>query len=488
MSSLIGVPMFSAPHNLIAWILVVSGAFLLVSCGGGSQPNNSFNDDASAAQIEKFNIVIFYVDDMGVGDIYRNDGNDAFFPNIQRLANEGVTFTNAYASAPICGPSRAGLITGRYQQRFGFYRSTNSAYTRDRIRVPDGGLPLTEITIAERMQAAGYATGAFGKWHLGGHERGFSHLQPHNRGFDHFVGFHQGSHDYFESEKIVENGEKINAKFDYLTDYLTSKAISFIRSNASSAFFVFLPYNAPHTPIQATTRYTDTFSHLSDIDIATYLGMIQGIDTGVGRILDTLDELGIAERTLVIFSSDNGARNLIPGASNGDLRGYKGDLYEGGIRVPTTMRLSGTIAPGTIVDNPIISLDISATALSFATGRVPLEVEGVDLTQFMPLTSEGKRLYANGIRPHQKLAPPHNYLFWEHPGPDFPDTSEFRRAVRKGRWKYVNNGLGDELYDLLSDESESNNLADIHPGLVDELKTVFDEWATENDIPLWPEI
>ena len=399
------------------------------------------------------NVVVIVSDDQGYADIscYPHP-DEVSTPNIDRLATEGARLTNGYASCPVCAPTRAGILTGRYQQRFGFYEASDSR----------AGLPRSETTLADLLRNAGYATGVFGKWHLGYEPR----YRPLERGFDTFYGFlGHGGHDFFdlsitdEVTSIYRDGQPIDDS-GYLTRNITREAVAFIERNRDQPFFAYVPYNAVHNPIQAPKDYISRFSN-PDPKRNTYLAMLAIMDEGIGAILDALDRLDLAQNTLVIFLSDNGgARGTT--AVNGALRNYKHSVYEGGIRVPFLLRWPARIPPGTVSDEPVISIDVFTTALA-ASGVDPPANLDLDSRDILPaITGSLER-------------PLHDALFWNWIGKD----SDKGWAIRKGRWKLLADKGNLELYDLSSDISESRNLADKEPRIVDELYTRYQTWQEQ---------
>ena len=292
------------------------------------------------------NVIIIISDDQGYADVGFHGSKEIFTPNIDRIAKNGVVFSQGYVSYAVCSPSRAGLITGRYQNRFG--------YTRNILLAPKDslmGLPISEQTLPEVLNNVDYKTKAIGKWHLGAHES----LVPEKRGFDEFFGFLIGGHRYFPEDltlndlteasrqmdgyitRIYDNGRRINTK-KYLTEELSDNAVKFIEDNAKDPFFLYLSYNAPHTPLQATERDLERNGHIDVEKRRTYAAMVSSMDDGVGLILDKLEEKNISENTIVVFFSDNGGVEWYNFSDNGPLRGIKGDFFEGGIRVPFTMQ------------------------------------------------------------------------------------------------------------------------------------------------------
>jgi len=396
------------------------------------------------------NIVIILSDDHGYADVscYEHPA-EIRTPNIDRIARRGVRFVQGYASASVCAPTRAGLMTGRYQQRFGFYTASDSR----------AGLPLTEITIADLLRKEGYATGAFGKWHLGIEPP----YHPLKRGFDEFYGFlGHGAHDYFDLKRAAEpfqsiwrNGEVIDDT-GYLTDNLGREAVSFIEKNEKRPFFLYLAFNAVHVPLQApeeVIKKYDTGLHSRDI----YLGMLEREDVAVGRVLDELQRRGLDRNTLLVFFSDNGGARA-NSSSNGALRDFKQSVYEGGIRVPFMLSWPGRLPQDTVSREPIICLDVLPTVCAVA--GVPLPAGRIyDGKNILPALG-GK---ASG--------PLHPELFW--------DGDDLKRAVRAGRWKLVDNGGKIELFDLEADLGEKNDLATERPDVVQRLRASFDNWRKQ---------
>lgn len=404
---------------------------------------------ASPQELVKPNIVLIVSDDHGYADIscYAHPPEVAT-PHIDRLARGGVRFTQGYANAYVCAPTRAGLLTGRYPQRYGFYTGGDSR----------AGLPLEEITLAQLLRKHGYATGAFGKWHLGIAPE----YHPLERGFDTFYGFlGHGAHDYFDLKpstphNSIYRDRQIISDTGYLTDNLAREATAFIEKQHARPFFLYLAFNAVHAPLQAPEqdirRYA-TGRRNRDI----YLAMLDRMDQGFGKVLDALDRWRLSEKTLVIFLSDNGgARNNA--AHNGGLRDYKHSVYEGGIRVPFLLRWPGKAPAGRTVSEPVLSLDIFPTAAAAAGAALPSDrvIDGKNLL----------RLFEPEFRP-----PLHEALFW--------DGDEGRQAVRAGRWKLVMQGRRKELFDLESDPGEKVNLIEQHPEPARRLEAQFQQWRRQ---------
>lgn len=396
------------------------------------------------------NIVVIVSDDQGYGDISCYEHPDEVStPNMDRIAADGARFSSGYAGCPVCAPTRAGLLTGRYPQRFGFYTAADSRT----------GLPIREKTIADLLKAAGYRTGVFGKWHLGYDEP----FRPLARGFDEFYGFlGHGGHDYFDLAissvhgSIYRNRKPIDDT-GYLTRNLTREAVRFIDENRERPFFLYLPYNAVHNPIQAPEEAIRRHSN-PDAKRNTYLAMLDILDEGIGEVLDTLDRRGLSENTLVFFFSENGgARGTT--AQNGRLRDYKHSVYEGGIRVPFLMRWPGKIASGTVSDEPVITLDVLPTALAAV---------GIDVTEDLALDGRDILPVLNG----NSEGPLHEALFWNW----MDKGSDNGWAVRQGRWKLLADKRGVELYDLAADISERNNLVQSEPEVRARLQKLYYSW------------
>ncbi|UCG60217.1 MAG: sulfatase-like hydrolase/transferase [Phycisphaerales bacterium] len=395
------------------------------------------------------NIVLIVSDDQGYADISCYDHpKGVSTPSMDRLAKEGVRLTNGYASAYVCAPTRAGLLTGRYQQRFGFYTGGDSRT----------GMPTSEVTIAELLKGQGYATAVIGKWHVGLEPQ----YRPLRRGFDEFYGFlGHGAHDYFklkitdEYTSIYRNDKPINDT-GYLTQNLAREAVSFIERHRSQPFFLYLPFNAVHWPLQAPQEDIKRFN-TGDENRDVYLAMLTQMDDAIGEVLDALERTGAGKNTLVIFFSDNGgARKNF--ANNGVLRDYKQTVYEGGIRVPFIVRWPGKLPKGTTCDEPIISLDVLPTICAAAGGKLPAD-----------RIYDGKNMLPT-LRGRMR-EPLHDALFWY-------DGAE-QWAVRVGRWKLLSRKGSLELYDLDADISEKHNVATDKPQVAKRLKDLHDDWRSQ---------
>jgi len=396
------------------------------------------------------NIVLIVSDDQGYGDSSCYDHpKEVSTPNIDRLASEGVRMTNGYASAYVCAPTRAGLLTGRYQQRFGFYAASDS-----RI-----GLPLSEVTLADMLRKQGYATSVIGKWHVGIEPE----YHPLKRGFDEFYGFlGHGAHDYFdlkitsEYNSIYRNEKPINDT-GYLTDNLARESVSFIERHHNQPFFLYLPFNAVHWPLQALQKYIKLFN-TGDKNRDIYLAMLKSMDEAVGKVLDALERIGADDNTLIIFFSDNGGaqKNF---ANNGALRDFKQSVYEGGIRVPFIVRWPDKLPKGKVCSEPVISFDAMPTICAAAGAELPDD-----------RVYDGRNMLPS-LRGRTK-GPLHKALFW--------DDGVKQWAVREGKWKLLFNREGSlELYDLEADISEKNNLVKQRPEIVQRLQKTYTDWKNQ---------
>ena len=424
------------------------------------------------------NMLVFYVDDLGYNDVSFNGATDITTANIDELATGGVVFSHGFVNAPVCSPSRAGLLTGRYASRFGIDHNLNNWTPAD----PLNGLPTSEKTVAKYLQEHGYRTGIVGKWHLGANDN----FHPLNRGFDYFYGFQTGGHDYWDASLDVEDYDptknyrnhsklKLRENFgwveptgNYLTDDLTAQAIAFIETESHEPFFLYLPYNAPHGPYQAPQDHIDKFSHIGDssdsddVRRRTYLAMINVLDEGVGLILDAIEEAGALENTLIFFLSDNGGPGKV--SDNSPLRGFKGDLWDGGIRVPFIASWPGRWPEGVTYDSMVINLDIAPTALALA---------GVEPDPAQP-AMDGVNL-----DPHMRYVTndaPHEVFYWRRWKEDATETlfgirTQDHKLVRESKTdpaRYFDFVLYDEQKNLAK---EPENLTE-----VDRLSGLWNTW------------
>ncbi len=419
------------------------------------------------SKIQTPNIVLIIADDLGYADVGFNGCKDIPTPNIDQVAINGVKFTNGYVSWAACGPSRAGLITGRYQGRFGFQRNPLFA-PNDSTQ----GLPLDEQTLPEALRQADYRSVAIGKWHLGAHPS----QRPLQRGFDDFFGFLTGGHRYFPHEwtlkdeyevtsqyeayktKLLRNRDRVEEK-EYLTDALSREAVRYIEQYKNQPFFIYLAYNAPHAPLQASDKYLARFDHIKDKKRKIYAAMVSAIDDGVGLVLNKLHDLNLFNNTLVVFISDNGGPEHVNASDNGLLRGRKGQLFEGGVRVPFVLSWPAKIPSGMIYEKPVSALDLFPTFIGPNKNRVNLvnKLDGVDLVPYLV---------------GEKTESPHEYLFWQ-----IYDRSEV--AVRKGNEKLIKTEKELLLFDLDQDIGELNNRTSKREKLVHELGEKQNAWLGE---------
>jgi len=393
------------------------------------------------------NILLILSDDQGYADLGCQGSKDILTPHIDSLAKHGVRFTNGYISSPVCSPSRAGLLAGRGGTRFGIELNPGFSHTV--------GLPPSERTMAEYLQAAGYKTGIFGKWHLGFPAK----MRPTARGFDEFFGFLAGAHSYTQAagdhdpaNVILRGTEKVRS-ITYLTDDLGREAVAFIDKNRDEPWFVYLAFNAPHGPFEATEKYKARFPDLPD-GRRTIAAMIAAMDDNVGAVLAKLREHKREDNTLIFFLSDNGAPRQ--GGSNQPFRGLKAQLLEGGIRIPFIAQWKGKLPAGKVDDRPVISLDILPTVLAAANLPIPEHLDGVNLLPY--LTGE-------------KANAPARALCWRYSP---------QRAIRVGDWKLLQTGKKTELFHLATDIGEKTNLAGKEPAKVKELEAAYQQWNARN--------
>jgi arylsulfatase A-like enzyme len=408
----------------------------------------------------KPNIIVILADDLGWADVGFNGCREIPTPHLDGLAKSGVRFTAGYASHPYCSPSRAGLLTGKHQQRFG--------HECNPMRKADG-LPLSETLLPAMLKPQGYTTAAIGKWHLGDEEP----YWPIRRGFDDWFGFTGGSMTYWGKDGpasgIVRNGSPVpKSELKYLTDDFTNEAVAFVERNRSRPFFLYLAYNAPHSPNHVTREHLQLTEHIENGGKAVYAAMIAGMDAGIGKVLAKLDALKLRENTLVVFYSDNGGR--VDGANNYPFRGHKGQLFEGGIRVPFLVSWPARIPAGQEIDAPVTGLDVAPTALAAAGVSVPPSqiLDGTDLLPFL-----------DGAK---KPLPPRT-LFWRYA----MSADTFGYAVREGDLKLYSRGAGDLVYlfDLKTDPYEHHNLASERKDVVEKLTAKYTEWAKQMKPPVF---
>ncbi|MEE2947187.1 MAG: sulfatase-like hydrolase/transferase [Verrucomicrobiota bacterium] len=454
----------------------------------------------------KPNIIILLADDLGYGELGCQGNSEIPTPHIDSISASGVRFTNGYVTAPFCSASRAGLITGRYQTRFGYEFNPIGHHNE----LSSVGLPRKEETLAERLRQAGYVSSLIGKWHLGGH----AEFHPFRHGFDEFFGFtHEGHYfvpppwsgvitwlrrsvlpgggmgrfttadgriiysthmngtepAYDANNPIVRGGQPVVEEL-YLTDAFTREAVDFIGRNNDRPFFLLLAYNAVHSPMQGADVYMKKFDHIQDVHRRIFAAMLSNMDDSVGSVLAKLRSEQLEQNTLIFFLSDNGGPTRELTSTNQPLRDGKGSVYEGGLRVPFMAQWPAQLAKGIIYEQPVISLDIFATAITAAkvppAVRVGHKLDGVDLLPYL----KGK------IK-----AAPHEILFWRQ---------DRRAALRMGDWKLLRNprrGKNSEwqLYNVASDIAEKNNLAAANKAKREELLSAWRELNSEMANPFW---
>jgi arylsulfatase A-like enzyme len=422
------------------------------------------------------NILVILADDLGYGELgCQGYTTQISTPHIDTLARNGVRFTSGYVSGPYCSPTRAGLMTGRYQQRFGHEFNPGN----ENLVPANFGLTLKEETIGDRLKAAGYATGWFGKSHLGYQ----AEFHPLKRGFDEYFGFLGGSHDYLDAASDAHNpilrGTNRVSTVGYTTEDFAREAVTFIEKPRATPWFVSLAFNAVHAPLQATGKYLGRFASIEEKKRRTFAAMLSAMDDAVGTVVGKIRDLGQEEDTLIFFLSDNGGPTSQTTSSNGPLRGFKMQTWEGGIRVAWIVQWKGRIPGGKVDDRPVIQLDILPTALAAAGVAIQPEwkLDGVNLLPF--LTGQNSRV-------------PHEALFWR---------LGQQMAIRTGDWKLVKsvgsvgveapeshqkaNTEDAELYDLTRDVGERENLAAKEPAKVKELAEAWNKWSAAMAEPSW---
>lgn len=413
------------------------------------------------------NVVLIVSDDQGFGDVDCYGAEDLRTPNLDALAGSGVRFTQFYTAAPICSPARAALLTGLYPQRAGL---ANNAYAGT-------GLPPERTTIAESFREAGYRTALFGKWHLGN----VPEKSPLKQGFDEFFGHKEGcidnySHFFYwagpNRHDLWRNDEEHHEDGAFFPDLVVREACRFIGENRDRPFFLYLPFNLPHYPLQAEERFRDMYSRL-DKERARYAAVVSSLDEKIGRVIETLDVLELRENTIVVFMSDNGhsveERTFGGGGSAGPYRGHKFTLFEGGIRVPCIVSWPGQIPAGKVCAQPVISMDWFPALASWCGAPLPDEpLDGVNLAEMITRAD----------------APmPKRTLHW---------MVQDQWAVRDGDWKLIANAPetgaggnmksreGIQLFGLVEDPSEETDLSGQHPEIVERLTRLHEEWTNSS--------
>ena len=427
---------------------------------------NACMSSTAESKKEQPNIVLILADDLGYADLGCYGSKQVLSPNIDKLSKEGIRFTNAYVNASICTPSRAGLLTGRYPQRFGIEKNSED--------VLDFGLDSLQYILPQALQTEGYTTIGTGKWDLGQ----IPSAQPWTRGFDFFSGFYVGCRSYFiDYEQEVkhkafkdyrDNPDEIKKVKGYVTDIMTDDAIKDIdKVDEETPWFLYLSYTCPHWPLEAKEEDLARFPDIKNPDRKTFLAMMYSMDENIGKLISYLEESDQMDNTLIVFLSDNGGPTGHPRIKaprkkigkntslNVPLKGFKGQLYEGGIRVPFVMKWDNVLAQNRVVDDVVSSLDLFPTLLKFAKGELKEEyrLDGKDLSSY--LTKDNIEI-------------PSRKLFWKQKN---------NIAIRDGDWKLIRQGKKDfSLYDLKNDISEQTDLKDVEKEKYDNLKKELIIW------------
>ncbi len=429
-------------------------------------PQNTFQ---ASENNEKPNVIVVLLDDLGSMDVGFGGSVDIKTPNIDRIAHEGVNCTEAYISAPYSGPSRCGIMSGRYQQRFGAEGNQNAKSIEEKQ-----GVLESEVLMSDVMKQQGYATCAIGKWHLGDHPD----LWPQSRGFDHFYGFSGGGYSFWgdagknhEYKLLQENGVPVQkTKQTYITDDFSREAVEFIdkTSKSDDPFFIYLAYNAPHAPLHAPQRYLDRTKHICYPERSVYAAMILAVDDGIGHVWEALERNDKLDNTMIIFLSDNGGTGNPGRSMNYPHRAYKGNMFDGGIRTPFAIYWKGQLQPGTTYDKTISSLDIfttvtTAAGFNVADNKNPLD--GVDLMPFLTGKKSGN---------------PHKSLCWRVCG-------GMEYAIRMGDHKLVKTYYQDDfmLFNIKQDPIEMNDIAACNEKLVAKMAAEYEKWNSEMMEPRW---
>lgn len=478
--------------------------------------------------IKKPNLVLIVADDLGKMDISTYGGSNLKTPEIDKLASQGVRFEQGYVTSAICSPSRAGLLTGRNQSRFGYEHNVHERYPKNGLEkfvysnflatdawqvaeqnsypteaeMEKQGIPAEEILISEMLHRVGYRTGVLGKWHLG-----YSDMSiPINRGFDYQYGFYEAFSLYqsnLESPDIVnqtcpdfsdpfiwKKGRTGNCAIrknhlvfpeeGYLTDRIAQEAETFIETNKDTSFFLYVAFNAPHTPFQAQKKYYDMFSHIKDPHKRVYYAMIKNLDDAVGRINIKLENLGLAENTLLVFLSDNGGATYTTATDNAPLKGGKMTHFEGGLNVPFFMKWKSVIDSNQVYDNPVVATDIVSTFCKQINLPLPADrsYDGVNLLPYLNDSIGNQSTQLN--QPHQPHQP-HEKICWR---------SDYLRSIRKGNWKLIHDRLSNQLvlYSMKENNFEKVNLASQNADKLNELLQDLDDWEKELEPKRWPRV
>ena len=462
------------------------------------------------------NILLIVLDDLGKSEVSCYGSTTVKTPHLDKLAEEGIRFSNCYVTAPVCAPSRAALLTGRYNERYGFetqpmenYPSNLPNYWLGKYMVGKGefvldekprfppewqiqkqGLLPTEINLAEFLKMRNYSTACIGKWHLG-----FSkdHI-PNNRGFDYQYGFYGAFSLYSEKRKdpdivnyiqdsfsakhqwkkgrketsAIRRNDKIIKEGRYLTDAIKEEAISYMAIHKNESFFLYVAFNAVHVPFQAPRDYYEMYDNIPDKNKRVYYAMVSALDDAIGEIMDKLKLLGLENNTIIYLVSDNGGAAYTKATDNKPYKGGKLTMFEGGVNVPFLMKWKGKLPSGMVYENPVSSMDIFMTSIKLAECKLPDDrvYDGTDLMPFLINSKEGF---------------PHESFYWK---------ADHIHAMRKGDWKYLQS-IRDgwvELYNLEEDRYEHIDLHNVKPEELKKLQELFDQWNKEQMHPLWPRL
>lgn len=469
--------------NLVLCVIACS----LIACSGAknkaSQIDNGSTENkvSQSVKASRPNIVFVLCDDLGYADVGFNGSKDIITPELDKLASTGTICTSGYVIHPFCGPSRAGLMAGRYPHTFG---SQFNLPRNSHITVGEG-IPLSEKFMSKMLQESGYYTGAIGKWHLGA----VPGYHPNERGFDDFYGFLGGGHNYFPSQfvpvykkqlgagnkniwdyltPLEHNGTEVE-ETEYITDALSREAIRFVAdaSKKDQPFFLYLAYNAPHVPLEAKDEDMGKFPNIKNKDRKTYAGMVYAVDRGVGELVKALKENNQYENTLIIFLSDNGG-NIHHGANNMPLKGSKGDTYEGGYRVPMFFHWPNKIPAGNKYDHPISALDFYPTFANLAGVEIPVERQ-----------LDGKSVLESIMSGHSPRKGEMIFAMRHRSG--FTDV-----GVRQDQWKATNAyKSGWKLYNIDDDISEETDLSTKYPEQLSKMVSEAEKWSKSHIKPRW---
>ncbi|WP_271784135.1 sulfatase-like hydrolase/transferase [Aquimarina algiphila] len=468
---------------------VYSFILLVATCIGCNSAKQDGDNNKTAERIEtkilntpkRPNIVMILCDDLGYSDVGFNGSKDIKTPTLDVLASTGVKFTSAYVPHPFCGPSRAGILTGRYAHTIGaqFNLPPNS-------ETIGKGIDVHEKLMSKMLNESGYRTGLVGKWHLGAVDK----YHPNSRGFDEFYGFLGGGHNYHPEDyktkyakakergtKVIwdyltpleHNGTEVTNDNEYLTDVLSKQGVRFIEASSKqdNPFFLFMSYNAPHTPLEAKKEDLEVFSSIKSKDRRTYAAMVYAVDRGVNKIVESLKATGEYDNTLIIFYSDNGGRPD-KGATNFPLKEGKGSVYEGGYRVPMFFHWNGIVPSGLIYDNPVSALDLYPTFAKLADAKIPLNKK-----------LDGKDMW-NSFMMNKEVRADDNIFTMRHRN-GFSDV-----GIRNGKWKAVKAyNQKWKLFDIEKDIEESNDISAVHPQILKKLVAEAKDWSKTHIQPRW---